>query len=152
MLWAWLWSDNAQCRTRLSYFHTLQYVQISSGFNHLFLSYCAHTHTHTHTHTRARAHTHTQTHTHTHANTHTRTNKHTHISDFLIYFRVYSCTCLFVHVLLVFRLLTSPSNYLSCNLNIYSPSDPKDYVLKIICPSAFEMSYYHTPFASKELK
>ena len=30
-------------------FHILQYVQVSSGLNHYFLSYCVHTHTDTHT-------------------------------------------------------------------------------------------------------
>ena len=40
-----------QCRTRRSYFHILQYVQVSSGLNHYFLSYRVHTHTNTHTQT-----------------------------------------------------------------------------------------------------
>ena len=35
--------SNDQCR------NSLQYVQDSSGLNHYFLSYCAHTNTHTHT-------------------------------------------------------------------------------------------------------
>ena len=34
--------DNAQCQTHPSYFHILQYVQVSSGFNHYFLSYRVH--------------------------------------------------------------------------------------------------------------
>ena len=40
---------NAQCRTRPSYFHIdligLQYVQVSCGLNHYFLSYHGHRHT-----------------------------------------------------------------------------------------------------------
>ena len=30
---------NAQCRTHPSNFHIIQYVQVSSGLNHYFLSY-----------------------------------------------------------------------------------------------------------------
>ena len=38
-----------QCRTRPSYFHILQYVQVSSQLNHYFLSYRVHRQTDTHT-------------------------------------------------------------------------------------------------------
>ena len=37
-----------QCQIRPSYFHILQYVQVSSGLNHYCLSYRVHRHTHTH--------------------------------------------------------------------------------------------------------
>ena len=57
-----------------SYFHILQYVQVSSRLNHYFLSYHAHTRTHTYTHTHAHTHTHTHTHAHTHTSTHTHTD------------------------------------------------------------------------------
>ena len=41
--------DNAQCRTRPSYFHILQYVQVSRQLNHYFLSYRVHRQTDTQT-------------------------------------------------------------------------------------------------------
>ena len=37
------------CRTRPSYFHILQYVQVSSQLNHYFLSYRVHRQTDRHT-------------------------------------------------------------------------------------------------------
>ena len=40
-------ADNAQCRTRPSYFHILQYVKVSCQLNHYVLSYRVHRHTHT---------------------------------------------------------------------------------------------------------
>ena len=49
--WPWPWSDNAQYRTRPSYFYILQCVEVSSQLNHYFLSYRVHTHTPTHTNT-----------------------------------------------------------------------------------------------------
>ena len=36
----------AQGQTHPSYFHILQYVQVSCGLNHYFLSYPTHTQTH----------------------------------------------------------------------------------------------------------
>ena len=40
---------NAQCRTHPSYFHILQYVQVSRQLNHYFLSYRVHRQTDRHT-------------------------------------------------------------------------------------------------------
>ena len=48
--------DNALCQTCLSYFHILQYVQVSSGLNHNFLSYRIHRQTHTDTQTDTQTH------------------------------------------------------------------------------------------------
>ena len=44
-----------------SYFHILQYVQVSSGLNHYFVSYRVHRHTDRHTHTKTDPQTHRQT-------------------------------------------------------------------------------------------
>ena len=41
--------ENALCQTHPSYFHILQYVQVSSGLNHYFLSYHVHRQTDTQT-------------------------------------------------------------------------------------------------------